>query len=139
VISGQPTSLLGSISAATYQPHTLNPVAAHAAVLDYIVSPGIGIALLNPHRLCANDAVQEIDQGAFVVVQWTFSDSLPPSPSALLPLSRQPIGLKALVVFLEFWVGLAVRYLLLDVSGWSALRSASFAICCSAVLFGLIT
>jgi hypothetical protein len=56
------------ISAATYEPHPLNPVAAHATILDYIVAPGIGIALLNPHRLFANDAVQEIDQGTFVVV-----------------------------------------------------------------------
>jgi hypothetical protein len=74
----RPTSLWGcGIPAATYEPHPLNSVAAHATILDYIVAPGIGTAFLNPHRLFANDAAQKINQRAFVVVQWTLSSPRP--------------------------------------------------------------
>ncbi len=59
------------VSTSTEENHPLDFAATPATILDYIAAFGIGVAFLNLHRLFANDAVQEIDQGAFVVVQWT--------------------------------------------------------------------
>jgi hypothetical protein len=52
----------------------------------------MGVAFLNLHRFLANDAVQEIGQGAFVVVQWTSPAQLIaiPSPTAFRIFERPP-------------------------------------------------
>jgi hypothetical protein len=73
-----PAALRGSgawlsnlVPTSTEENHPLDSAAPPATILDNIAALGIGVAFLNPHRLFANDAIQEIDQGAFVVVQWT--------------------------------------------------------------------
>ena len=57
------------VPASTEKPHPLNSPAPLATVLKNFVSIAVWGAFLDLHRLFADHTVQEIDQGAFIVVQ----------------------------------------------------------------------
>jgi hypothetical protein len=77
------------LTAAAEESHQLNSGAPLATILNDVVAFRVGRALLNLHCLFANKAAQQIDQGAFIVIQMGFfghpshfQPFISPSPSA---------------------------------------------------------
>ncbi len=58
-----------SLPVSAKQPNPLDPATSPAPILNDVAAVGAGVALLDLQSLLANDANQEIDQRAFVVVQ----------------------------------------------------------------------
>jgi hypothetical protein len=80
-----------SIPTSAKQSHRLNSAAARATILDDVVAFPVGGASLNFHCLFANKAAQQINQGAFIVIQMRFfrhpSDFTHHFPFALNPIT----------------------------------------------------
>ena len=74
------------VPTSTEEPHPHNSVAPLATILNNVVIFGVGGAFLNLHRLFANDAAQETDQGLLSPFNVTS-----PAPTGSFPL-RLPCG-----------------------------------------------
>jgi hypothetical protein len=59
------------ISTSAEQSHQLNSFTQFAPILNDVSSLSVGSTFLQLHRLLAYNAAQQIDQGAFIVVQMT--------------------------------------------------------------------
>jgi hypothetical protein len=87
----------GYLTTAAEESQQLASTAALATILNHIAAFRVGDAFLNLHCLFANNAAQQIDQRAFIVIQMRifrnpshFQPFISPSPSARLMTAKAP-------------------------------------------------